>query len=127
MLASSHAKSGASRMRPYLTTSLSPDASSRSGSVRSVAMSISTQVGWWKAPIMFLPSGWLTPVLPPTEESTWAMTVVGTCRSTATRSSDQPEHHCPFAERLPDKDCHKGTQPGFTKHPSGIVCFVKTY
>ena len=30
---------------------------------------------------MFLPSGWLTPVLPPTEESTWAITVVGTCRS----------------------------------------------
>ena len=29
---------------------------------------------------MFLPAGWLTPVLPPTEESTVAMTVVGTCR-----------------------------------------------
>ncbi len=28
---------------------------------------------------MFLPAGWLTPVLPPTEESTVAMTVVGTC------------------------------------------------
>lgn len=27
---------------------------------------------------MFLPSAWFTPVLPPTEESTWDMTVVGT-------------------------------------------------
>ena len=27
---------------------------------------------------MFFPSGWLTPVLPPTLLSTWAMTVVGT-------------------------------------------------
>ncbi len=44
-----------------------------------------SHVGWWKAPIMFLPSGWLTPVLPPTEESTWAITVVGTCRSTSLR------------------------------------------
>lgn len=26
---------------------------------------------------MFLPRGWLTPVLPPTEESTMAITVVG--------------------------------------------------
>ena len=26
----------------------------------------------------FLPPGWLTPVLPPTEESTWASKVVGT-------------------------------------------------
>ncbi len=44
MLSSSHRNSGASRMRPYLTTSLSPDASSRSGSVRSVAMSTSTHL-----------------------------------------------------------------------------------
>ena len=28
---------------------------------------------------MFFPKGWFTPVLPPTEESTVAMTVVGTC------------------------------------------------
>jgi hypothetical protein len=27
---------------------------------------------------MFLPSAWFTPVLPPTEESTWDITVVGT-------------------------------------------------
>jgi len=44
MLSSSHRNSGASRIRPYLTTSLSPDASSRSGSVRSVAMSMSTHL-----------------------------------------------------------------------------------
>lgn len=29
---------------------------------------------------MFLPRGWLTPVLPPTEESTMAITVVGIYR-----------------------------------------------
>ena len=28
---------------------------------------------------MFFPRGWFTPVLPPTLESTWDMTVVGTC------------------------------------------------
>ncbi len=41
-------------------------------------MSISTARGWWNAPTMFLPSGWLTPVLPPTDESTCASSVVGT-------------------------------------------------
>ena len=30
------------------------------------------------APIMFLPSGWLMPVLPPTDESTCDSSVVGT-------------------------------------------------
>ena len=30
---------------------------------------------------MFFPSGWLTPVLPPTDESTIAITVVGTCNT----------------------------------------------
>ena len=40
---------------------------------------MSTARGWWNAPIMFLPSGWLTPVLPPTDESTCASSVVGTC------------------------------------------------
>ncbi len=44
-----------------------------------VLVSIKTHWGWWKAPIMFLPRGWLTPVLPPTEESTMAITVVGIC------------------------------------------------
>jgi hypothetical protein len=40
-------------------------------------VSMNTHWGWWKAPIMFLPRGWFTPVLPPTEESTIAITVVG--------------------------------------------------
>ena len=38
-----------------------------------------TALGWWNAPMRFLPPGWLTPVLPPTEESTCASSVVGTC------------------------------------------------
>ena len=33
---------------------------------------------------MFFPSRWLTPVLPPTDESTIAITVVGTCKSSQT-------------------------------------------
>ena len=42
-------------MTPYLTTSASPLRYSRSGSVSSVAVSIQTPAGWWKAPIRFLP------------------------------------------------------------------------
>ena len=42
-------------------------------------MSASTRLGWWKAPTRFLPCGVLMPVLPPTEESTCASSVVGTC------------------------------------------------
>ena len=75
---SCHAKKAASRMRPYLTTSGRPDTNSRSGRVSRTCVSITTLRGWWKAPIMFLPCGWFTPVLPPTEESTMAITVVGT-------------------------------------------------
>jgi hypothetical protein len=36
---------------------------------------------------MFFPRGWFTPVLPPTEESTWDMTVVGTCGSSRVRQA----------------------------------------
>ena len=58
---------------PYLTTSASPQRSSRSGKgLRAIAVSIQTPTGWWKAPIRFLARGWLTPTLPPTELSTWA-------------------------------------------------------
>ena len=65
-------------MTPYLTTSASPQRNSRIGSVASVAVSIQTPTGWWKAPMMFLAPGWLTPTLPPTELSTMASSVVGT-------------------------------------------------
>ena len=77
MLASSQANSSGSPMSPYLTTSENPEASSRVGKVLRVCVSTRTRCGWWKAPIMFLPKAWFTPVLPPTEESTVAMTVVG--------------------------------------------------
>mmetsp|Transcript_17002 Transcript_17002/g.57703 ORF Transcript_17002/g.57703 Transcript_17002/m.57703 type:complete len:212 (-) Transcript_17002:244-879(-) len=79
MCSSCHARKSTSPMSPYLTTSERPDRSSRGGSVESAAMSATTASGWWKAPIMFLPRGWFTPVLPPTDESTMAMSVVGTC------------------------------------------------
>ena len=68
-----------SAIGPYLMTSARPADSSRGGSVSSVSRSQTTRSGWWKAPIMFLPSGWLMAVLPPTDESTWASKVVGTC------------------------------------------------
>ena len=55
-----------------------PARSSRSGSVSRVRVSAITAIGWWNAPIMFLPKGWLIPVLPPTELSTWLSKVVGT-------------------------------------------------
>ena len=76
---SSQAKNAASRIAPYLTTSASPAESSRAGKVSRQSVSMTTARGWWNAPIMFLPSGWLMPVLPPTEESTCASSVVGTC------------------------------------------------
>jgi hypothetical protein len=78
MCRSSQAKNPASWISPYLMISAAPARSSRNGNVRRVSVSMSTARGWWKAPIMFLPSGWLTPVLPPTDESTWESRVVGT-------------------------------------------------
>ena len=62
-----HSRNCRSSIRPYLITSASPARNSRGGSVRSVSRSDSTARGWWNAPIMFLPPGWLTPVLPPTD------------------------------------------------------------
>ena len=60
-------------------TSASPARNSRSGNVLKVSRSHTTTRGWWNAPIMFLPSGWLIAVLPPTDESTCASSVVGNC------------------------------------------------
>src|SRR5256885_342645 len=40
---------------------------------------MSTSEGWWKAPTRFLPAATLIPVLPPTELSTCASRLVGTC------------------------------------------------
>ena len=54
---SSSSKNSPSRMTPYFTTSASPHRSSRSGSVRSVSVSIQTPIGWWNAPMMFLAPG----------------------------------------------------------------------
>ena len=48
-------------------------------------MSAITRIGWWKAPIRFLPWRELMPVLPPTEESTCASSVVGTCTKSRPR------------------------------------------
>ncbi len=78
-LASIQARKASSATAPYLMTSASPATSSRSGSDSRTSTSATTASGWWKAPIMFLPDAWFTPVLPPTEESTWASSVVGTC------------------------------------------------
>ena len=61
----------------YLMTSANPADSSRAGKVLSVLISASTICGCQNAPIMFLPWGWLIPVLPPTLESTCDSKVVG--------------------------------------------------
>ena len=45
----------------------------------SVSRSHSTSRGWWNAPTRFLPALRFTPTLPPTELSTCASSVVGTC------------------------------------------------
>mmetsp|Transcript_18640 Transcript_18640/g.60809 ORF Transcript_18640/g.60809 Transcript_18640/m.60809 type:complete len:205 (-) Transcript_18640:240-854(-) len=76
---SSKSKRGACRMQPILTASASPSTTSRSLSERSSSRSITTRLGWWKAPTKFLPLGTLMAVLPPTDESSIAIIEVGTC------------------------------------------------
>ena len=49
------------------------------------AVSAKTAVGWWKLPTRFLPAARLIPVLPPTELSTCASSVVGTCTNATPR------------------------------------------
>jgi hypothetical protein len=66
--------------RAVLATSASPRRTPAAAAMPRVAVSAITALGWWKAPTMFLPSGWLIAVFPPTEESTCASSVVGTCR-----------------------------------------------
>ena len=75
---SSQLKNSPSRITPYLMTSASPEASSRFGRVFRQLRSTTTETGCQKAPIMFLPRGWFTAVLPPTDESTCDNRVVGT-------------------------------------------------
>ena len=55
-----------------------------------MAVSISTPSGCKKAPTMFFASGRLMPTLPPTELSTWASSVVGTCRKRDARGRTSP-------------------------------------
>ena len=78
-------KSLRSPAAPCLTASHQPAVSSRAGSVASVPVSTTTARGWWKAPTRFLPACVLTPVLPPTDESICARSVVGACRSATPR------------------------------------------
>ena len=76
--ASSVANSRSSPRAAIFAHSPSAARSWRGGSDRSVATSITTVAGWWKAPTRFLPSGRSTAVLPPIDESTCATSVVGT-------------------------------------------------
>ena len=64
--------------KAYLAISPRPQAHSRGGSVASVSVSHSTAAGCQNAPTRFLPSGRLTPVLPPMAASTWASSEVAT-------------------------------------------------
>ncbi len=62
----------------YLAISPNPLRRSRSGNVSSAVRSQSTAAGCQNAPTRFLPSGRLTPVLPPMAASTMPRSVVGT-------------------------------------------------
>src|ERR671919_367946 len=79
----------ASRSSPvrkwYLAISPSPDRRSRSGSVARESVSHRTADGCQNAPTRFLPSGRLTPVLPPMAASTMPRSVVGTCTTPTPR------------------------------------------
>jgi hypothetical protein len=63
----------------YFDISPSPHRVSRSGSVASASRSQMTPEGCQNAPTRFLPSGRLTPVLPPIAASTMPSNVVETC------------------------------------------------
>ena len=60
-------------MMPDFTLSIRPARSSRSEQrAEDADIGEARRAGWWKLPTRFLPSGRLTPTLPPTLESTWA-------------------------------------------------------
>ena len=63
-------RASAIAITPYFTTSYSPARNSRRGSVRSTSGSHTTIDGAWNEPTRFLPSGRLTPTLPPMALST---------------------------------------------------------
>lgn len=81
----SHSKNTASPSAPYFTTSARPARSSRGGRVASTRVSAITARGGWNAPTRFLPAGMSTAVLPPTDESTIANRVVGSCTQSTPR------------------------------------------
>ena len=70
-------KKSSSQMQPYFTTSAIPSMNTGRGRVSSVSGSMSTSLGWQNTPARFLPAFRSMAVLPPTEESTWASSVVG--------------------------------------------------
>ena len=68
--------------------SAQPQRHSRSSRVASVAVEAHTYAGCLNAPTRFFPAARFTPVLPPTEESTIANSVVGTCTTGMPRMYD---------------------------------------
>ncbi len=104
MFASSHSRNAKSRIKPYLMTSASPADNSRSGRVFNVPVSARTKRGCQKAPIMFLPRGWLIPVLPADRRihlsqqccrylDEWNSTLIG-CGSKPSQISDHTTSQC---------------------------------
>ncbi|CDE85009.1 unknown [Coraliomargarita sp. CAG:312] len=67
----------ASPKTAHFITSAIPAANSLCGRVDKKEVSAKTPHGWWNAPTKFFPSAILIPVLPPTDESTIARSVVG--------------------------------------------------
>ena len=82
---SSRENSAASPMQPYLITSPRPSRQYSGVRVVKTSGSHKTRLGCQKAPTRFLPWGRSTATLPPTEESTWASSVVGICTNRTPR------------------------------------------
>ena len=71
------ANSASSAIIPYFTASAIPSARTDGSSVDSSAVSATTAAGCQNTPARFLPAVRSTPVLPPTDESIIASSVVG--------------------------------------------------
>ena len=86
----------------------------RAAGCRAAPVSASTSRGWWKAPIRFLPWAELMPVLPPTELSTWASSVVGTC----TKPTPAAQHRRGEAGEVADHPAAEGDHEVVARRPS---------
>ena len=85
-------------------------------------MSASTSRGWWKAPTRFLPWRELIPVLPPTELSTWASSVVGICTKPTPRRSTAAAKPARSPTTPPPKATTRSSRPTFSAISHSTAC-----